>query len=118
MPGCVSAGSLILIAFLPMDRWLKNAGGQDHHHPAHPSKNQARVMFFVAHTPRHGLGHLADADLRQARGQGRRCRHAAVEEPLFVLPIVAVLGEHVSPRAILGALITIAGVAMLFVFSM
>ena len=37
--------------------------------------------------------------------------------PLFVLPIVAMLGEHISKRAVLGALVTIAGVAMLFAFS-
>ena len=37
--------------------------------------------------------------------------------PLFVLPIVAMIGEHLSKRAVLGALVTIAGVALLFAFS-
>lgn len=112
------AGSLILIAFLPMDRWLKNAGGQDHHHPAHPSKNQARVMFFVALLLGTVLGiWLMQISAKHADKAGVAATLLSTS-PLFVLPIVAVLGEHVSPRAILGALITIAGVAMLFVFSM
>jgi drug/metabolite transporter (DMT)-like permease len=36
--------------------------------------------------------------------------------PLFVLPVVAVMGEKVSLRAVLGALLAIAGVGMLFGF--
>lgn len=36
--------------------------------------------------------------------------------PLFVLPIVAVMGEKVSLRAVMGALLAIAGVGMLFGF--
>jgi len=34
--------------------------------------------------------------------------------PLFVLPLAAWSGEHVSPRAVLGALVALAGVALLF----
>lgn len=111
------AGSLILIAFLPMDRWLKNSGGQVHHHPADPSKTQARVMFFVALL----LGTVMGIWLMQISAKHADKAGVAATllstSPLFVLPIVAMLGERISPRAVLGALITIAGVAMLFVFS-
>jgi len=37
--------------------------------------------------------------------------------PLFVLPIVLLLGEHVSRRAAIGAVISIIGVALLFIFA-
>jgi len=37
--------------------------------------------------------------------------------PLFVLPIAAMLGETISRRAVLGAIITIAGVALLYSMS-
>jgi drug/metabolite transporter (DMT)-like permease len=111
------AGSLILIAFLPMDRWLKHSGGQSHHHPANPSKTQARVMFFVALL----LGTVMGIWLMQISAKHADKAGVAATllstSPLFVLPIVALLGERISPRAVLGALITIAGVAMLFVFS-
>lgn len=36
--------------------------------------------------------------------------------PLFVLPIAAWLGERISPRAVLGALIALGGIALLFRF--
>ena len=35
--------------------------------------------------------------------------------PLFVLPIAASLGEKISPRAILGVLVAIAGISLLFI---
>jgi len=34
--------------------------------------------------------------------------------PLFVLPIAAVMGDVISPRAVLGVLIAVAGIALLF----
>ena len=111
------AGSLILVAFLPMDRLLKHAGGQDHHHPSHPSKQQARVMFFVALLLGTVLGiWLMQISAKHADKAGVAATLLSTS-PLFVLPIVAMLGEHISKRAVFGALVTIAGVAMLFVFS-
>ncbi|MBX2850147.1 MAG: DMT family transporter [Phycisphaeraceae bacterium] len=111
------AGSLILVAFLPMDRWLKNSGGQDHHHPAHPSKTQTRIMFFVALLLGTVMGiWLMQISAKHADKAGIAATLLSTS-PLFVLPIVAMLGERISPRAVLGALITITGVAMLFVFS-
>ena len=111
------AGSLILIAFLPMDRWLKNAGGQSHHHPADPSKTQARVMFFVALLLGTVLGiWLMQISAKHADKAGVAATLLSTS-PLFVLPIVAMLGEHISKRAVLGALITIGGIALLFVFA-
>eukprot|EP00752_Nemacystus_decipiens_P014405 g12814.t1 len=110
------AGSLILVAFLPMDRLLKHAGGEDHHHPAQPSRAQARVMFFVALL----LGTVGGIWLMQVSAKHADKAGVAATllstSPLFVLPIVALLGEHLSKRAVLGAVITIAGVATLFVF--
>lgn len=111
------AGSFFLIAFLPMDRLLKHAGGQDHHHPSHPSKRQTRVMFFVALMLGTVLGiWLMQISAKHADKAGVATTLLSTS-PLFVLPIVALLGEHISKRAVLGALVTIAGVAMLFVFS-
>lgn len=108
------AGSMILIAFLPMDRLLKHSGGHDHHHPADPSKLQARLMFTGALL----LGTVGGIWLMQISAMHAEKAGVAATllstSPLFVLPIVAFLGEHVSKRAILGALITIAGIAMLF----
>jgi drug/metabolite transporter (DMT)-like permease len=34
--------------------------------------------------------------------------------PLFVLPLAAALGERVSPRAVLGASVALAGIGLLF----
>jgi drug/metabolite transporter (DMT)-like permease len=36
--------------------------------------------------------------------------------PLFVLPVAAWLGERISPRAVLGALVALGGIALLFRF--
>ncbi len=111
------AGSLILVAFLPLDRFLKNAGGQSHHHPANPSKQQTRVMFFVALLLGTVMGiWLMQISAKHADKAGIAATLLSTS-PLFVLPIVALLGEHVSKRAVFGAMLTITGVAMLFVFS-
>lgn len=111
------AGSLILLAFLPMDRLLKNPGGQDHHHPRPPGKAQGWAMFLGAML----LGTVLGIWLMQVSAKhADRAGVAATllsTSPLFVLPIVAMLGEHISKRAVMGALVTIAGVALLFVFS-
>ncbi|MEM9110728.1 MAG: DMT family transporter [Planctomycetota bacterium] len=111
------AGSLFLIAFLPMDRWLRDPGGEDHHHPDKPSKTRARVMFFAALLLGTVLGiWLMQVSAKYADKAGVAATLLSTS-PLFVLPIVALLGEHLSKRAVLGAIVTIAGVAMLFVFS-
>ncbi|MEO0475420.1 MAG: DMT family transporter [Planctomycetota bacterium] len=111
------AGSMFLIAFLPMDKLLKDPGGLDHHHPNHPSKAQARFMFIAALL----LGTVMGIWLMQISAKHADKAGVAATllstSPLFVLPIVALLGEHLSKRAVLGAMVTIAGVAMLFVFS-
>ena len=111
------AGSLVLIAFLPMDKLLKDPGGLDHHHPSHPSKAQARVMFIAALLLGTVMGiWLMQISARHADKAGVAATLLSTS-PLFVLPIVALLGEHLSKRAVLGAMVTIIGVAMLFVFS-
>ncbi len=108
------AGSLILLFFLPMDRLLKDPGGEDHHHPAEPSKRQAGVMFFVALL----LGTVGGIWLMQVSAMHADKAGVAATllstSPLFVLPIVALLGEHLSGRAVLGAVVTIGGVTLLF----
>jgi len=110
----LAAGSLVLILFLPVDKLLKDPGGQSHHHPKLPSKTQARVMFGVALM----LGTVGGIWLMQiAVKESDRVGVASAllsTSPLFILPIVAMLGEHISKRAIFGALVTIVGVAMLY----
>ncbi|MGB0766915.1 MAG: DMT family transporter [Phycisphaeraceae bacterium] len=111
------AGSLVLVAFLPMDRLLKDPGGHAHHHPDRPSKPQAYAMFIGALL----LGTVGGIWLMQVSAKHADKAGVAATllstSPLFVLPIVALLGERLSSRAILGAVVTVGGVAMLFVFS-
>lgn len=112
----LGAGAVILVLCLPLDKLLKNPGGQQHHHPDDPSKTQARVMFFVALL----LGTVGGIWLMQiAIKQSGRIGVASTllsTSPLFVLPIVAMLGEKISKRAVLGALVTILGIAMLLLY--
>lgn len=112
----LGAGSLFLVLFLPLDKLLKDPGGEDHHHPDQPSKTQAGVMFTVALM----LGTVGGIWLMQtAVKHAERVGVAGTLlsiSPLFVLPITAALGEHISRRAVVGALVTIAGVAMLLLF--
>lgn len=112
----LGAGSLFLVICLPLDKLLKDPGGEDHHHPDQPSKTQASIMFTVALM----LGTvggiwLMQAAVKHAERVGVAGTLLSIS-PLFVLPIVALLGEHISRRAVFGALITIAGVAMLLLF--
>jgi drug/metabolite transporter (DMT)-like permease len=113
----LGAASVVLVFFLPLDKVLADPGGQDHHHPNQPSKTQARIMFFAALM----LGTVGGIWLMQiAIKQSDRIGVASTllsTSPLFILPIVAMLGEHVSKRAVLGALISIAGIAMLYLFA-
>lgn len=112
----LGAGSLFLIFCLPLDKLLKDPGGEDHHHPAHPSKTQARVMFTVALM----LGTVGGIWLMQtAVKHAERVGVAGTLlsiSPLFVLPIAAKLGEHISKRAVFGAVVTIIGIALLLLF--
>ena len=109
----LGAGSLLLVLFLPVDKLLKDPGGQAHHHPKDPSKKQTRIMFMVALM----LGTVGGIWLMQtAVKHADRVGVAGTLlsiSPLFVLPIAAVLGEHISKRAVLGALVTVAGISML-----
>jgi drug/metabolite transporter (DMT)-like permease len=41
----IAAGTVVLCVFLPLDRRLGDPGGEDHHHPARPSKARAAVML-------------------------------------------------------------------------
>jgi len=111
------AGALFLFLCLPLDRLLKDPGGLDHHHPSHPSKAQATTMFFVALL----LGTVGGIWLMQiAIKQSYRVGIASTllsTSPLFVLPIAALLGEHISKRAVLGAFVTVGGIAILYTFS-
>ena len=111
------AGSLILLAFLPMDKFLKDPGGEDHHHPTNPSKSQTRCMFIVALLLGTVLGiWLMQISAKHADKAGVAATLLSTS-PLFVLPIVALLGERISRRAVLGAMVTIVGVALLFLMS-
>lgn len=112
----LGAGALILVLCLPLDKLLKNSGGEHYHHPDDPSKLQARVMFFVALL----LGTVGGIWLMQIAikqsGQIGVATTLLSTSPLFVLPIVAMLGERISKRAVIGALITIIGIAMLLLY--
>lgn len=111
------AGALFLVLCLPLDRVLKDPGGLDHHHPRHPSRGQATTMFFVALL----LGTVGGIWLMQISiKQSARVGIASTllsTSPLFVLPIAAMLGEHISRRAVLGAFVSVGGIAMLYTFS-
>lgn len=110
------AGAMVLVAFLPMDKLLRNAGGESQHHPDAPSKRQAVMMFAVALLFGTVLGiWLMQFSAKYADKAGVASTLLSTS-PLFVLPVVAMLGEQVSLRAISGALVTLAGIAMLFVF--
>lgn len=113
----LAAGSLVLVFCLPLDRLFKDPGGQSHHHPDRPSRLAASIMFTVALM----LGTVGGIWLMQIAvkesGKVGVASTLLSTSPLFVLPIVALLGEHVSRRAVLGATITIAGVALLYLFS-
>ncbi len=107
----------LLIAFLWLDRILSDSGGEDHNHPAKPSRRQAMIMFFIAVS----LGTIGGIYLMQFSATHATKAGVAMTllsiTPIFVLPITAFLGEHISIRAIFGAFVAIAGVAMLYVFS-
>lgn len=107
----------VLVMFLWLDRVLKDPGGEAHNHPAMPTRRQTVTMFFVAVS----LGTVGGIWLMQISAKYSVKSGVAATllsiTPLFVLPITASLGEHVSRRAVLGAFIAIAGVAMLFLFS-
>jgi drug/metabolite transporter (DMT)-like permease len=113
----LAAGSVVLILLLPIDKLLKDPGGQAHHHPAHPSKSNAAIMFTAALM----LGTVGGIWLMQiAVKESDRVGIASTllsTSPLFILPIVAMLGEHISKRAVFGAIISIAGIALLYLFS-
>lgn len=113
----LGAASVVLVFFLPLDKRLADPGGEVHHHPGEPSKRQARIMFFAALM----LGTVGGIWLMQiAIKQSDRVGIASTllsTSPLFILPIVAMLGEHISKRAVLGAFVSIAGIAMLYLFS-
>lgn len=107
----------VLVAFLWLDRKLKDPGGQAHNHPAMPTRRQTITLFLIAVT----LGTVGGIWLMQVSAKYAEKSGVASTllsiTPLFVLPITAGLGEHISRRAVVGALIAIAGVAMLYLFS-
>lgn len=113
----ITAGAMVLLLFLPLDRKLRDPGGEDHHHPTVPSRKQALIMLAVGTL----LGTVLGIWLMQVAVKDSG--HIGVAStllstsPLFVLPIAAMLGERVSTRAVFGAMITIAGIAMLYMMS-
>jgi len=113
----LAAGGLFLLLCLPMDKLLKDPGGEAHHHPTDPTRRQAIIMFTIALM----LGTVGGIWLMQtAIKESGRVGVASTllsTSPLFVLPIAALLGEHISRRAVLGALITVGGIAMLYMVS-
>ncbi|MFN3166008.1 MAG: DMT family transporter [Phycisphaeraceae bacterium] len=113
----LAAGSLVLLACLRLDHVLKDPGGETHHHPLAPSKTHAWIMFLGAMMLGTVLGiWLMQVSAKHADKAGVASTLLSLS-PLFVLPIVALMGEHISKRAVLGALVTILGVALLYAFS-
>lgn len=113
----VLAGSVVLLVLFPLDRFLRNPGGAAEVHPTPPSRTRATLMFAIAMM----LGTVGGISLMQVSvkyaGELGVASTLLSTSPLFVLPIAAMLGETISKRAILGAIITIAGVALLYSMS-
>jgi len=110
----LTAATLVLMMLIPLDKVFRHSGGEDHHHPRLPSKKQAGLMFLGGLM----LGTVGGIWLMQTAVKYTNEVGVASTllstSPLFVLPVVAILGEHISRRAILGALVTIAGIEWLF----
>lgn len=110
----VAAGSLVLFLFFPLDNKLRDPGGRADQHPNPPSRRQAVMMFGVALL----LGTVLGICLMQVAvkwsGKVGIASTLLSTSPLFVLPIAAMLGDRISPRAVLGAVISVVGIALLY----
>ena len=113
----LAAGSLVLFLALPLDRLLRDPGGEDRHHPETPSAYQAAVQLGVGLLLGTVLGvWLQQASFKHANQIGIAATLLATS-PLFVLPIVICLGEYVSRRAVAGAVVSVGGIALLYLVS-
>ena len=105
----IAAGVAVLIFALPLDRFLRDPGGRD-------APRAAPWLTLLAAT---FLGTFLGIWLQQAAF--KFSTHVGVAStllatsPLFVLPLVAMGGERVSPRAVTGAVIGVLGIAVLLV---
>lgn len=113
----IVAGSAILVLMLPLDKRFPAAGGNDANHPDRPSARKTWLLLGTAMF----LGTFFGIWLQQVAFKSDAnigvAQTLLSTSPLFVLPIVAVLGDRVSPRAVLGAVVSLVGVALLFLRS-
>lgn len=113
----ITAGVFVLLLFLPLDRRLQDPGGEAHHHPTAPSRRQTWIMLGFGILLGTVLGiWLMQVAVKDAEHVGVASTLLSTS-PLFVLPIVAMLGERVSMRAVLGAVTTMAGIALLYMMA-
>lgn len=110
----IVAGSAILLLMLPLDKLLPEAGGAAENHPQRPSVKHTWAMVAVAATIGSFLGIWLQQVAFKSDANVGVAQTLLSTSPLFVLPIVALLGDRVSRRAVIGALVSIAGIAVLF----
>ncbi|MEM9415114.1 MAG: DMT family transporter [Planctomycetota bacterium] len=113
----IVAGSAVLVFMLPLDKRIPEAGGAAENHPKRPSVKRVWLMVVAAMF----LGTFLGIWLQQVAFKSDETIGVAQTllstSPLFVLPIVLMLGERVSWRAAIGAGISVVGVAVLFLRS-
>lgn len=110
----IVAGSAILVLMLPLDRRFPEAGGNDANHPQRPSAQKTWLLLGLAMFMGTFLGIWLQQVAFKSDAKVGVAQTLLSTSPLFVLPIVAVLGDRVSRRAVVGALISLVGVAVLF----
>jgi drug/metabolite transporter (DMT)-like permease len=106
------AGTLAVGLMLPFAQRLSRDAGTTAAQKK-PMTRRGWALFFVAVTTGTYLGiWLQQVALDHTDAGVAQTLQST--SPLFVLPIAAVLGERVSPRAIAGAAVAVAGIVLLF----
>ena len=113
----ITAGSAILLLMLPLDKLLPQPGGAAENHPKRPSIKHTFFLVAVAATMGSFLGIWLQQVAFKSDANVGVAQTLLSTSPLFVLPIVLLLGERVSRRAAIGAAVSIVGVALLFIAS-
>jgi drug/metabolite transporter (DMT)-like permease len=110
----IVAGSAILVLMLPLDRRFPEAGGSDANHPERPGRGKTWLLLGLAMFLGTFLGIWLQQVAFKSDAKVGVAQTLLSTSPLFVLPIVAVLGDPVTRRAVLGAAVSLLGVALLF----
>lgn len=113
----IVAGSFVLVLMLPLDKRFPEAGGAAENHPDRPSAKHTCLLIGCAMFMGTFLGIWLQQVAFKSEAEVGVAQTLLSTSPLFVLPIVAILGDHVSWRAVAGAALSVAGVALLFLLS-